>query len=607
MKNYINVDLDKLEKGKFNMIASGTGTGKTYFISNELVKRFPANKILFVTSRSAIAEQQEFSINNKGLDLVAKKISAKDGVNVLDSDINTDNNKLNICCYNTLINILLDAKAKEKLLDSIDVVVFDECHTIQIDTFIENIATVKLFIKNELMNQNKYLIGLSATPQPLTQYLTEIGRKVNPLCEYVVNYKADKITFTDEQSLQRLYLDGIKNHKSIVLVDKVDRGLELVDMLRTLNLNAQLLCSRNNKEYNYVMDMTRKYILETEKLPDDLDVLICTSAYREGINIRDEKVQTVISYFGDFLHLTQFMGRLRQDCQDLVIVNNPRLACKSNTKANEYKEKCVKDIKLSQFFANECWRKNIINPFWYKGIQKIVRCNIKDIVLFHTGIDDNAFVKYIIDNYLVPANCDKATMVEKYALTKEKKNDIVAKAIEYKILKGYNSEISFKKVEDWLTAVGFIVVSQQIRHNGKRNQNKYIIEYIGIEDSKEEIEQTIESDNVISEEKLENVIIANANVELTSAEVFVDYVKNNYLMPEGIEKGKIITEYALIDERKQDLINKAKELDILDCYDSKASFIRVENWLINAGFIIEKKRIYNDGKRVQNKFIIEYK
>ena len=62
-----------------------------------------------------------------------------------------------------------------------------------------------------------------------------------------------------------------------------------------------------------------------------------------------------------------------------------------------------------------------------------------------------------------------------------------------------------------------------------------------------------------------------------------------------------------IDERKQDLVNKAKELDILDCYDSKASFIRVEEWLTNAGFIIEKKRMYNNGKRVQNKYIIEYK
>lgn len=352
--------------------------------------------------------------------------------------------------------------------------------------------------------------------------------------------------------------------------------------------------------------MTRQYILETEKLPEGLDVLICTSAYREGINICDESVQTVISYFGDFLHLTQFMGRLRQDCQDLVIVNNPRLACKSNTKASEYREKCVKDIKLSQFFANECWRKNIINPFWYKGIQKIVRCKIKDIVLFHTGIDDNAFVKYIIDNYLVPANCDKAVMVEKYALTKERKDDIVAKAIEYKILKGYNSEISFKKVEDWLTAVGFIVVSQQIRHNGKRNQNKYIIEYIGIEENTEKEEMAITENNV-SEEKLENVAIANANVELTNAEVFVDYVKGNYLMPEAIEKEKIITEYALTDERKQDLIDIAKELDILDCYDSKSSFIRVENWLTNAGFIIEKKRVSSNGKRIQNKYIVNYK
>lgn len=601
MKKYIEVNLDKMEKGKFNMIASGTGTGKTYFISNELVKRFPANKVLFVTSRSAIAEQQEFSINNKGLDLVAKKISAKDGVNVLNADINTDNNKLNICCYNTLINILLDAKAKEKLLDSIDVVVFDECHTIQIDTFIENIATVKLFIKNELMNQNRYLIGLSATPQPLVTWLDEIGKKVKPLCSYVVNYKAEKITFTDEQSLQRLYLDGIKNKKSIVLVDKVDRGLELVKKLAELNLNAQFLCSRNNKEYTEEMEKTRNYILETEKLPTDLDVLICTSAYREGINICDESVQTVISYFGDFLHLTQFAGRLRQDYTDLIIVNNPRLACKNNTKVSEYKEKCTKDIKFSQWLANESWRKNITQPLWYKGIQKIVNCKLKDIVLFHTGINDNAFVKYIIDNYLVPVDCDKATMVEKYALTKERKDDIVDKAKQMKIMKGYDSKLTFAKVEDWLTAIGFTVVSQQIRHNGKRNQNKYIIEFIGLEENAEKEEITI------TQEELENVVVANAKVELVGAEVFVDYVRESYLVPSDTEKEKMIIEYALNKEIQKELITKAKELDILDCNKSDYSFKKIEKWLTDKGFTIESKQIQVDGKRAKNKYIVAYK
>ncbi len=125
--------------------------------------------------------------------------------------------------------------------------------------------------------------------------------------------------------------------------------------LGKLGLNSQFLCSRYRKEFTEEMEKTRNYILETEKLPTDLDVLICTSAYREGINICDESVQTVISYYGDFMNLTQFAGRLRQNYRSLVVVNNPMLALKCDAKGGNYEERCTKDIKLSQYLFNKVY------------------------------------------------------------------------------------------------------------------------------------------------------------------------------------------------------------------------------------------------------------
>lgn len=55
------VDLNLLDKTKFNIISSGTGSGKTFFIANEFKNQLPDIKpyeILFVASRSLIVEQQ---------------------------------------------------------------------------------------------------------------------------------------------------------------------------------------------------------------------------------------------------------------------------------------------------------------------------------------------------------------------------------------------------------------------------------------------------------------------------------------------------------------------------------------------------------------------
>ena len=68
------IDFTKADKTKFNIVASGCGTGKTHWVANNIREYLPhikASEMLFVTSRSLIVEQQakvdgitKFNLNN---------------------------------------------------------------------------------------------------------------------------------------------------------------------------------------------------------------------------------------------------------------------------------------------------------------------------------------------------------------------------------------------------------------------------------------------------------------------------------------------------------------------------------------------------------------
>jgi len=96
-------------KANFNISASGTGTGKTYFVANELNKYFPNirySEILFITSRSLIVDQQSKSERISKYD-INNLVYIEHWNGLVDSTEMLERKGIQIMTYDKIINILI--------------------------------------------------------------------------------------------------------------------------------------------------------------------------------------------------------------------------------------------------------------------------------------------------------------------------------------------------------------------------------------------------------------------------------------------------------------------------------------------------------------------
>jgi len=167
----------EVDKKNFNIISSGTGTGKTYFVVNELNKYFPNVKyseILFVTSRSLIVDQQSKSERISKYDM-NNLISIKhwNGLNDYSKILNKKG--IQIMTYDKIINILVSNNTEGfETLNKIKLIIFDECHSLFSDKFIKNIEMLKVWIRDILYyNRN----------DSNTQYYILLSKRMGCNCE----------------------------------------------------------------------------------------------------------------------------------------------------------------------------------------------------------------------------------------------------------------------------------------------------------------------------------------------------------------------------------------------------------------------------------------
>lgn len=66
----------------------------------------------------------------------------------------------------------------------------------------------------------------------------------------------------------------------------------------------------------------KNYVIEHERLPDDIDILFINSACREGMNLKDENVKTVICEAPDMMTIWQVFGRIRHNVERFIVVLN---------------------------------------------------------------------------------------------------------------------------------------------------------------------------------------------------------------------------------------------------------------------------------------------
>lgn len=480
--NYISdhIDLSTVDTRKFNLISSGTGTGKTHFMVKELNKQLPSIKnyeILFVASRSLIVEQQSKEEGISKYDM--NNVSFIKYWNGADEDISYQLQKAGIqmMTYDKIIGIL-ETKNIEGLetLGKIKLIVFDECHTLFSDTFIRNMEMLKVWIRDALYVGEKIIIGMTATPNIISYYQKEWGVTIHKLNkEILINYKAKQLHCTDFDTIPYIVTNKIEGKTLIMCYSYTD-----CKKLKEKIPNSFILISKSNKGFTDEMNNIRQYIVDYESLPEtfidydgvekELNVLITTSTLREGVNLRENSgVRNIVCCFSDELHITQFVGRARYNIDNLIIADTYINA--DNYNNNSYLTKCR--------FSFKEFMKSKDNSSWFDSIAHFIQHDIYDVKRFVLSSDEKRFIDYINKKWLVPKGIYDKRQLDRYKIYKlEDKEEIIKMVNDCKLLKLYLSQITFNKVIDLMeNNLGYAIESSRIKINKKQYTYKLIIDF----------------------------------------------------------------------------------------------------------------------------------
>ena len=404
------------------------------------------HEVIFVTSRSLIVDQQTTSSDGQ-----VSKFNPRNRMIVKNWNGETDISEIlsedgiQTMTYDKLIYMLIHCNTPNKeTLSEIKIIVLDECHTLFSDGFIDDIETLKLWIRERLYRGDKIIIGLTATPGIIYHNKREWGVHINQLnSEIITNYKAQNLYCSAYRSIPTLLNSNKFKGKSIVMCYSVADCKKLSAKIK----NSAILISTGNNHYNEdEMNPIRDYIIQHNSPPDmvtvggrtfPLDVLITTSTLREGINLNECcGVKNVICCIPDELHVSQFVGRCRFNIENLIIANE---YMRKSQKTNRYLQKCRDD------FLNYVQDENDLT--WFNSVKHLLEDPSKKPI--RLMLDKKSFDDYIKNNW-----------IGKKITSAEQRNEILSLAVGCKIIEGQQSCVTFNKVITYIeNELGYTVKS----------------------------------------------------------------------------------------------------------------------------------------------------
>lgn len=474
------VKADDLKSDAFNLIAAGCGSGKTYWVINHLLKSFPSVKpyeVAFVTSRAITKDQQARNLGT------TKYVG--DGGNVLpfwnDESKNDDTllsgHGIQLMTYDQMIRAIdSPATPGHEVLRNLKIVIFDECHVIFSDKFIERMGRLRLWSREVIYGSRKLFIGLTATPKIVDYYSHVWGVPINKVNkDVVVGYRAKQMICTNIETIPYLISTNRLPGKTIVMCNRYEECVELANNLS----NATTMVSKHSPNFTLEMKRIRDHIVQHEELPptffDDagyereLEVLIATSTLREGFNLRESSgVRNIICCITDELHITQFVGRCRYNIDNLVIADS--FMRNDNRTQSQYL------VQSRQQFRNYMKNKSCVS--FFSPLQHLVDHDVYKIKKFVLGTDENRFINFMNGKWLVPKGIDVA-LRQKYFLWRDAdKEEIVSLAISCKLIDADKSKISFIGIMKLMQrCLGYVIESGRSVLDGEQHTYKLVVDY----------------------------------------------------------------------------------------------------------------------------------
>ena len=476
------IDISQTKPNAFNIIVAGCGAGKSYFVKHHLheyYKDVDPQDILIVTSRALTRDQQA---DGETLRKFNKKI-----LSYWNGDVDDyGSTGASISCYGDIIEAARSGVLSGHLpLERVKIIVFDECHALFSDEFIDDMRWLRACIVQWLNSGQKIIYGLTATPGIVDYWVQrgQWGAVIHKMTkESISGYKANQMICTDFDTIPYLIATDKLPGKTIILCPSVADCYKLKDKI----VNSAVMVSHYNKKHcTPEMDAIRDFIKLYESLPDtyyesdangnlirrDLDVLICTSTAREGFNLQEKSgVRNVICCMTDELHVVQFAGRCRYNLDNIVVAQTH---VKADSIPNNQDEYILHSRKL---FSDYMRDRDSIK--WFESVAHLINHDVYGIKRFVLGSNASEFINFINAKWLVPSDVSDEEK-RKYRIYKqEDKDEIVTKAAQTKLVDTKYRELTFARVIEVLKeCLGYVIEDGRARMDGKNSRYKLIVSF----------------------------------------------------------------------------------------------------------------------------------
>ena len=329
---------------KMGLLTESCGYGKTYWVEHGMVDEineksfiwedlrlnfthYEKKDVLFITTRRSILDQQ---------------LNYGEVVNAVEEDFSNStyswmeerDNKVRIITTSKMGSLFKEGKV-EKMFP---IVAVDELHSLYLDTLFaeESYHCIKCL---EKFWDQTVKIGLTATPQILFDYLDKDKEKffVLDTVPVITKYICEKTKYMNtyiEKAVKTV--NPSPTEKVLVFCSSAKKAIELAEKRE----DGVYLISQYSKYEEAVKKQKPlyEYIVENNRFPDDVNILFMTSAYREGVEIKDDNITTIIVEASDEITINQFIGRVRSNVKTLVIVFHDQQLNKWKKNIEEFQE-----------------------------------------------------------------------------------------------------------------------------------------------------------------------------------------------------------------------------------------------------------------------------
>lgn len=304
-------------------IFAGVGSGKNWFVENELKKH---GNILYISSRRA-------KVNEILEEKVAQEYITWD--NDYDDIVTTTNYGIE--------KLVMNEKFGRKFSDIIQhfsFIVVDEAHSISTDA---TYADSAFHLHRFLMYVNREfpcikIILMTGTPEPLQAIPNFIEAcTIFDKREECINLVPRKICFIKKKEALNIMASLPQNEKTIYYSNSakgiVSGKYALYDQLVKAGVGTEEICicmsqssiSKNQKFFSGLSDIcetTKTAITQTHTLPVSTRFLLTTSTLKEGVNIEDTSINIAFCETHLLSDIQQFAGRVRTSLDVLYIIQD---------------------------------------------------------------------------------------------------------------------------------------------------------------------------------------------------------------------------------------------------------------------------------------------